>query len=403
MSEVNSSKVIRLATTTPFRSEQDPLITNIDGTVMSVHNAPVIRAISQAFGMPFKIVLPEDDEFGRKKADGTWTGVVGLLKRGEADMSHPGLFYDKVKEEVVNFTFPLYISDNTFISNKPEPYPKYFAIFEIFSLEVWLSIVISVISIALFLYFLLKKKHSLSAVLVGTVGNLLEKSFPFEERRGKIALILMFWFLGVTILTNSYKALILSVITFPKLVGIRSISDLAKAADERTVSCVSYRDMMPGVPWYESNDKRLISIAECMKRSVMEGLHGQEPFRDYPKKKAFIADRLDVITFAREYYVSDESFSLTHLGIGYSRSFCCPRKLESIVHRIVAADLYAKTLRDREFMAQVRMKIKEPPGYDRTRILPLTVKDFTGAFLVLFIGHLISFIVFLVEISRKHN
>ena len=221
--------------------------------------------------------------------------------------------------------------------------------------------------------YLLKQRPKFPSVLIAVIGNLLEKSFPFVEGRGKTALLLIFWFLGVTVLTNSYKAVILSVITFPKQVGIRDISDLAKTAKEGSVTCISYKGGIQSVRWFELKDDRLRAIGENIKRSAIKGLHSMKDFKEYPNKKAFIADRLDIITYARDYFVSDESFSLSHIRIAYSKKFCCPRKLESIVHRITAADLYAKTLRDREFIAQLRMPPTKIIGYERRRVLPLTL------------------------------
>ena len=401
MLEFNSSKLIRLAAIKPFEDEHDVCVTNIDGTIKKVHDAPVIRSLSRGLGIPLEIVISDTEYYGSKQSDGNWSGIIGMLIRGEADMSVSGLTSNEERREVVNFTFPLYVSDVSFITNKPEPHPKTFAIFETFSFEVWIGITVSIIFTSLLLCYLLKKKQTFSSILMAVIGNLLEKPFPFQERRGKSALLLIFWLIGATILANSYKSVILSVITFPKLEGIRDISDLAKAAKEGSVTCISYKGGIPSVRWFELNDDRLNAIGECMKRSEFEGLHGIEDFENYPYKKAFIADRLDLMVQARSYFISDESFSLSHIGIAHSKTFCCPRKLESVIHRITEAGLYAKTLRDRRFIIQLRMCPSETASYERTHILPLTLKDFTGAFLVLFVGYLISFSVLLFEVFDK--
>lgn len=69
------------------------------------------------------------------------------------------------------------------------------------------------------------------------------------------------------------------------MVGIRDISDLAKAAKEGSVTCISYKGGIQSVRWFESDDVRFRSIGECLKRSAMEGLHGKAPFLDYSYKK----------------------------------------------------------------------------------------------------------------------
>lgn len=107
--------------------------------------------------------------------------------------------------------------------------------------------------------------------------------------------------------------------------------------------------------------------------------------------------------YARDYFIPEASFSLSHIGIAYSKNFCCPRKLESIVRGIVAADLYAKNLRDRRYMAQLRLPEIKNLAYDRTGISPLTLEDLTGAFLVFSIGNMLAFLVLVVEIFVNKN
>lgn len=323
--------------------------------------------------------------------------MIGMLERGEADMTVCGITADEEQMKVVNFSYPLYASDISFMTNKPEPYAKHFAIFDSFSLWVWIGVVTCLILIPLILYMFLKGRKSYSTVMMAVIASLLEKSFPFEARRKNTVFLLLTWFLGTTVLTTSYKAVILSVITFPKMVVIRDISDLSKAAKENSVTCISYKEGIPCVSWYESEDDRLESIGDCLKRSDVKSLHGQGPFDDYPYKKVFISDRVDLITYARRYFISDDSFAVNQLGMAYSKNFCCPRKLESVIHRIVAADLYPKTLRDRDYVAQLRMNLPK----DAPLISPLSLKDLSGAFIVLFIGYLLSLLIFIAEIITK--
>lgn len=40
---------------------------------------------------------------------------------------------------------------------------------------------------------------------------------------------------------NSYKAVLISLITLPRLSGIRNIQDLAKAAEQNSISCYIYK------------------------------------------------------------------------------------------------------------------------------------------------------------------
>lgn len=114
-------------------------------------------------------------------------------------------------------------------------------------------------------------------------------------------------------------------------------------------------------------------------------------------KKVFISDRVDLITYAKPYFIPNDFFVVNQLAMAHSKNFCCPRKLESVIHRIVAANLYPKILRDRDYEAQLRMNLPK----DAPLALPLSLKDLSGAFIVLFIGYLLSLLTFIAEIITK--
>ena len=397
----NLSKLIKLAAINSVKNEDDSIVLNPDGTALSVFNAPIIRALSQGLGVMLKVIIAEDDVFGVKKPDGSWTGIMGMLVRNEADISSSGITITNERAEVVNFTFPLHVTDFTFITNKPEPYPRKFAMFKVFFIEVWICIGLCLFMISFFLCNLLKKKMAFSKVLIAAIGNLVEQSFSLEVRQRNTVCLLLTWFLGITILSNSYKAVILSVITFPRMVGIRDISDLSKAAKDNSFRCISYKGAVSSVEWFESTDNRLKSIGECLRRSEMDNLYDSDAFQEYPHKKAFLADRIDILQSDREYFISNDAFSSSFIGIAYTRNFCCPRKLESVVHHITEAGLFQKYLADRVFLTQLRRHSNQSIVYHNTIVSSLSLKDFTGAFLVLAVGYLVSFVTFVLEIMRK--
>lgn len=226
----------------------------------------------------------------------------------------------------------------------------------------------------------------------------MEKSFSFEVRQRNTVLLLLTWFFGITILANSYKAVILSFITVPRMVGVRDISDLSEAVKDSSFRCIIYKGSSRSNAWFESNDDQLRSIGECIKRSEIENLYGISAFVEYSYKKAFLSNRIVIGNYDKNYYISDDSFSLSHIGIAYTKRFCCPRKLESVSIRIFEAGLYQKYFRDRHFRAQLCQPPLENSDYNATPVSPLMLKDLTGAFLVFFIGYLLSLVTFIIEI-----
>lgn len=268
MNSSGLSKLWKFATLSPMYYEQDTTIRNYDGTLMNVFHAPLIRALAKGLGMSFNIVIPEDDDTGYKKPDGNWTGIVGMIARGEADLSIGDVTASEERREAVNFSYPLHVTFATFMTDKPEPQPNSFAIFHVFSIEVWIGIGLCLFLISLLLYFLLQKRKSYFTFLFNCIGCLLEQSFSFDVRQRNTALLLLHWFIGVMVLTTSYKAVILSIITVPRMVGIRDISDLSKAAKENSIMCMTHKGCAD--IWINSSVDRFKLISACLKKGKIE-------------------------------------------------------------------------------------------------------------------------------------
>ncbi|GFY53867.1 hypothetical protein TNIN_35491 [Trichonephila inaurata madagascariensis] len=55
-------------------------------------------------GMDYEIVIPKDNEFGRELAFENWTGIIGMLHRGEADIgvNNLGVYEDRYRTVVIS-------------------------------------------------------------------------------------------------------------------------------------------------------------------------------------------------------------------------------------------------------------------------------------------------------------
>ena len=196
MAQQNSLKILKIATIKPSKNEQNSFINtcirNFDGSLMNVFDASIINALAKGLGVPLNVSLPKDNTFGNKKPDGNWTGIMGLLLKEEVDVSTNGFSITDERMEAVNFAYPLHVTDRTFMTNKLEPQSKTFAMFGVYSFEVWIGVVLCIILISLFLYILLERRINYSKIIIESVGCLAEQSLTFEvKHRNSTALLLL--------------------------------------------------------------------------------------------------------------------------------------------------------------------------------------------------------------------
>ncbi|KAG8174044.1 hypothetical protein JTE90_015914 [Oedothorax gibbosus] len=70
--------------------------------------------IAQHLGFEYDVVIPEDRQWGRKKNDGNWTGMIGALARREADMAVGLISMDTSRSEVVDFSSAYAMQEENF-------------------------------------------------------------------------------------------------------------------------------------------------------------------------------------------------------------------------------------------------------------------------------------------------
>ena len=92
-----------------------------------------------------KHISPEDDEYGRITANGSWTGVIGLLRDRSIDLSISGLTVTRDRSTVAGFTLGVFSDGITVISQDPDVFGhrdslNFWAYLTVFPPSVWVLI-----------------------------------------------------------------------------------------------------------------------------------------------------------------------------------------------------------------------------------------------------------------------
>lgn len=368
-----------------------------DGKTVHVYDAKLIRLLSEIFRVPYKVSIPSDGEFGVKLSNGSWSGMMGMVIRSEADLAVGGLRIWEESYDAVNFSYPYLFTETTFMTDKLKPESKSVAIFRPFSLRLWILLAAIIFFFSFLLFPHAKRKETYQSVLFVVFGHFLKKSTRIKLRKKFYRVILSIWLIFTFVITNSYKALLLSFLTLPPFTGIRKISDLSKAAEGNSITCYTYKGIPLPQILLKSDFDSWKSIGKCLQRNKITSEDAEQDFFKAPPGKAFFGTRFRVERYKKEYFISEESFFNIMFGFPISRNFCCKNYLNKMIHRLFAAGVFQKIIREEHMQLELKLQSSEVHTSDNHKILQ--IQDLKGAFIILISGYILSFIALLFEIT----
>lgn len=80
----------------------------------------MLDEIGGRLNFSYVVVSPVDKSFGKRASNGQFNGVVGMLQRGEAQISAAVLVVDTQRMEVVNFSLPISLEPYTMMIRRPQ-------------------------------------------------------------------------------------------------------------------------------------------------------------------------------------------------------------------------------------------------------------------------------------------
>ncbi|KAK7023358.1 hypothetical protein SK128_005254 [Halocaridina rubra] len=112
----------------------------------------IINTLADTLNFTYEVVIPADGQWGGPQADGTVSGLIGMVSRHDAHLAIDEITITASRETVVDFTVPYYMETSTCISRAPKEKNRAFAVLLPFTLEVWVVIGLSVFLTGLALY-----------------------------------------------------------------------------------------------------------------------------------------------------------------------------------------------------------------------------------------------------------
>ncbi|XP_050721175.1 glutamate receptor ionotropic, kainate glr-3-like [Eriocheir sinensis] len=150
----------------------------------------VMRALGEALNFTPEFFNPGPDLWGSLLPNGTFSGMVGQVSRGLAEVGVGNVFIAEPRAQHVAFTVPYDFERACFLTPAPSPFPSWMAVTFPFTLHVWLlvlgsAMVMTVMVTALGAAQLRRDRQrwdSLSTAFLFVVATLCNQSRPLPTR-----------------------------------------------------------------------------------------------------------------------------------------------------------------------------------------------------------------------------
>lgn len=138
---------------------------------------------------------------------------MGRLHRSEVGLAVGGIALAEKRMQDVNFSYPYQISDYTFLTDKPKPTSMNLTLVHAFSEILWILIIPLILLLPFALFLLVHRKQTYQQLLFMLFGSLWEESVATQLRKLSFKLFISAWLIFTFVITNSYKAVLLSILT----------------------------------------------------------------------------------------------------------------------------------------------------------------------------------------------
>lgn len=362
-----------------------------------------LKDVLVALGVNYQLVSPREVEFGRLNNNGTWTGLVGMVQKGEAHLACGGLLVTEQRMKAVNFSVSYVTSPLSFIIAKAKQEKLKNAYLYPFQTTVWKSVLGLLCVMSTILFLLFHGKYSFGRILFELSGNLLKQPFMLDTDSRESKAISSLWWLFAIVISTCYSGTLLSFLTFP-FPGetVETFRQLAEAVKKGTHQSYVIKGSLTTSYLLGSNAEHLQYLGESIEKNewyTMVPANGIT--RTMSANQAIITNeralRL-IYGYLEEQsviFISKDTIFTSPLAIAVSHNFCCRDKLNKIILRIVKAGLLEKYGDDIAFKNHLKYQKAET---HLPHIMKVSFIDLSGCFLLLVGGYTISGLILLGEI-----
>ncbi|XP_069988482.1 glutamate receptor ionotropic, delta-2-like [Penaeus vannamei] len=363
----------------------------------------ILIALSTAMNFTYELRRPVDGLWGVGYPNGSWVGMLGMVKRGEVDFAlGPFAFNWERYHYACEFTQPIFIDYESVFMRRPRVETDLFAFVRPFTWQVWLCLIgvipLTWFILVLFLYLSpdkiyaqetkaskTVKKENKKSHLIWVVRAVTNQSNPWLPSSDSRRVMVATWLLSMLILLSLFSGTLIAMLTVPLIrLPIDSTEDLVNQHD---------------IPWAIESGSFLYQILYQATGGIYKALwdgHSERitdcySFREDIKegKYAAVCDKMTMKKVMSEdysesgecnYYMAREDFKSMPLALGFQHNHPLYAEANEQILRMLNMGLINQWI-DQQIPNGTACTA--PPGSALAgRKRPLSLPDYYGVFTV---------------------
>ncbi|KAL8612349.1 hypothetical protein ACOMHN_020168 [Nucella lapillus] len=254
---------------------EDPFVMTKDNRQFEGMFVDLLDELTRRANLTYSIVAQWDQSYGYEYAPGNWTGLVGSVQTGEADLAVAPLTIVSKREKVVDFTLPVMTAGLRILYKAPDPWSggdeSFGILLSAFTPGLWVMLLLMFLGVSLLFYVIGRFSPYEDHAFVGkaatyeglTLLNSFLYAFTSMTFQGYTAaprsmsgrFLAAFWWMFVILVIAAYSAALCAIFLAFKpsiyRVPFATFDELSKQSD------VAYGVVKDGsTQWYLSNSQR---------------------------------------------------------------------------------------------------------------------------------------------------
>ncbi|XP_056279111.1 glutamate receptor U1-like [Pseudoliparis swirei] len=229
-------------TITTIKQEPYTMSRGGGGSELEGYCVDLISELSKALGFRYKLSLVKDNRYGAMDASGAWSGMIGEVIRGEADLAVAPLTLTATRETAVDMTTPFMQTGISFLLRRDSASEESgFSVLAPFSTDMWVGVLVAFLLTGLCIFLVGRisptewaepdtEEHSftlLHSFWYITGALTLQGAGPHPKAASGRLIGATWWLFAVLLLACYFGNLSSSLHSGDKHVSIRTFEDLA--------------------------------------------------------------------------------------------------------------------------------------------------------------------------------